>query len=152
MTDRLIRRSRAVRRGALRQEDTVITEIDERMQLIAQNQKTIAELMDQIEADTRFVEEAMSAAKISEHDHAGLLAHWIETKTNASTEYDLAKLLKKLGQADFMKVVKAQAGEVKKFLSEREIGEVSTTTPGKKTGDKFEIIVPKTKTGKGGRK
>lgn len=153
MAERIIRRTRAVARGALRKENTVNKDIDERMQSIAQHRALLLESQEEINRLEAEVKGIMENAKMEEHECMGLLAHFVETKSNSSTFVDPKKLravLKK--DEDFYACVKVQAGELKTYLSEKEIANIAKITPGKVTGTKFEIIQPKTTVGKGGKK
>jgi hypothetical protein len=149
----MIRRTRAVARGALRKVDTHNDDIDERMQSIARHRASVLESQQEINRLEGEVEALMKEAKQEEHECMGLVAHFIETKSNASTYVDPMKLRKVLkDDKEFYACVKVQTGELKTFLSEKEIANIAQVTPGKVTGTKFEIIQPKTAVGKGGRK
>lgn len=150
MSERIIRRTRAVARGVLRQENNHIKDIDERMQSIARIRQEMLAAAQQISELEKEVEELMKKGKLEEHQYLDLLAHFVETKTNASTFVDPKVLYAKLkDKNDFFSVVKVQVGELKSVMTEKEIEAVAKITPGKVTGTKFEIIVPKDKAGRG---
>lgn len=153
MSERIIRRTRAVARGALRQENTVLADINERMQSIAQKRLEMASALEDIDTLEREVEGLMKTAKMNEHEAYGLLAQFVEVKTNDKREITPAQLHKVLPkQADFDACVKVQLGALSTFLTEQEISKLGTFTAGKVTGTKFQIIQPKAKVGKGGKK
>lgn len=148
--DRIIRRTRVVARGALRQESTHLGDINQRMQLIAETEAEIRAKLETIEAAKSEVEDLMKAAKITSHEHLGLVAEWVETKTNSSTEVTVESARKAIrNDKDFFSVLKVQMGPLGKVLSENEIKAISKVTPGAVTGTKFQIVQPKKKAGKG---
>lgn len=150
MTERILRRTRAVARGALRAEPTNLSDINSRLQSIADIRKNMLEELEQVTALEKEVEELMAKGKIQEHEAFGLVAQFVEVKSNSSTEIDPAVLRKQLKtDKDFFSCVKVQMTAVKQFLSEREIAAIAKITPGKVTGTKFQVIQPKTKVGKG---
>lgn len=150
MTERIIRRSRGPLRGAGRTEPTNLSDINDRLQSIANIRKNMLEELEQVTALEKEVEELMAKGKIQEHEAFGLVAQFVEVKSNSSTEIDPAVLRKQLkSDKDFFSCVKVQMTAVKQFLSEREIAAIAKITPGKVTGTKFQVIQPKTKVGKG---
>lgn len=148
--DRIIRRTRAVARGALRQEDSHVKDIDERLQSIALARLAMATQLEEIAGWEREVEALMKQAKMSTHEAFGLVAEFVEVKTNQTKEVTVEACRKALkNDKDFYACLKVQLTTLKTFLSENEIDRIAKITPGKVTGQKFQIIQPKTKVGKG---
>lgn len=148
--DRIIRRTRAVSRGVLRQVPTHMGDINERMQLIANAERDIAAKLEEIETAKSEIENLMTAAKMKTHEHLGYVAEFIETKTNEKKDVSVEAARKALkSDKDFYSVLKVQLGALGDVLSEREINAIATVTPGKVTGTKFQVVVPKKKAGKG---
>lgn len=153
MTERIIRRTRAVARGALRQENTVLADINERMQSIAQKRLEMVSALEEIDTMEREVESLMKSAKMNEHEAFGLLAQFVEVKTNDSREITVEELRKAMkNDKEFFACLKVQLTPLKQFFTELEIRNMGKFTPGKVTGTKFQIIQPKAKVGKGGKK
>lgn len=153
MTERIIRRTRAVARGALRQENTVLADINERMQSIAQKRLEMVSALEEIDTMEREVESLMKSAKMNEHEAFGLLAQFVEVKTNDSREITVEELRKAMkNDKEFFACLKVQLTPLKQFFTELEIRNLGTFHPGKVTGTKFQIIQPKAKVGKGGKK
>jgi len=147
--ERIIRRTRTVARGVLRQEPTHLGDINQRMQLIAEAEAEIRKTLEAIETAKAEVEDLMKAAKLTTHEHLGLIAEWVETKTNSSTEVSVEAARKAIrNDKDFFSVLKVQMGPLGKVLSENEIKAIAKVTPGQVTGKKFQIMQPKKKAGK----
>jgi prefoldin subunit 5 len=147
--ERILRRTRAVSRGALRAVPTNTGDIEERMQSIARLQTEMTEKAEEVSRLTAEVEELMTTAKKTTHEAFGLVAEFVDVKTNSSTEVTVdaaRKALKK--DSEFYSVLKVQMAPLKKLLSEREITAISKVTPGAVTGTKFVITQPKKKVGK----
>jgi hypothetical protein len=88
-----------------------------------------------------------------DYEAYGLRAEFVDTKTNDKREITVEELRKAMkNDKDFFACLKVQLTPLAQFFTELEISKMGTFTAGKVTGTKFQIIQPKTKVGKGGRK
>lgn len=138
--------------------EAALKAIDNHLQLIAIAQERIDYLKNRIQPDINkeqaeidrlkgVLEAELKAAKLPGYTNGVMSASFQDIMSRASREIDAAKVQKALSPADFLKVVKVQVTELKTVMSEREINNVSITTPAKKTGTRFvvEKVEPKKK-------
>ncbi len=122
-------------------QDKKLQAIENHLQLIAIAQDKIDYLKNRIQPDINkeqaeidrlkvVLEAELKAAKLPGYTNGKWEARWVQSMGKSTREIDVVKVQKALPPADFLKVVKVLVTDLKTVMSQREIDNVSTVTPG----------------------
>lgn len=120
-------------------------ELSELLQSIAQADSQIDSLVEQRDTATERIKTLMETHKRTGHLAHGYKATLAESYSRESTEIDPKQFKARVGDTDFWKTVRVNVTDARTVLSEREIGEISKTTPKKYQGMKLKVEQLKTK-------
>lgn len=135
-----VRRIRPTAKSKMRRGELIDSDLlNGYLNQIAENNEKLAQLQREQNDAMSLLFKTMKSNRLDEWETAKALAKIVTPKGRATNFIDPEKYAETVSEEDFYASVKVSMEQAKKYLSQKELEKITTTTPGKDGEPKLEI-------------